>query len=302
MMVNTEGRVTNLFRWQRDNVLRFTGASTVATVVWLVFDMPTFATLPLAVAGGAIGIFVSFRTNSAYDRWWEGRKLWGRLVNTSRHLSTQAMTLLGEVDGIDAEREGKAMVHRQVAYVHTLRCVLRQQDPFADADVRTWLPDEVRAELAGQSNVNHALLHAHEEQFARLYRAGAIDGHVLERLDESVMHLLDIQGGCERIKKTPLPRGYGFIAETLIRYYALLLPMALAHDLHLFAIPVTVLVCMSFSLISEAGRVLEDPFDLFWNALPLFALSKTIEHNLRERTGERDLPPLPKPDANGVLM
>lgn len=73
-------------------------------------------------------------------------------------------------------------------------------------------------------------------------------------------------------------------------------------DLHVFAIPISVLVCMAFTLINEAGRVLEDPFSMFWNGLPLFAMSRTIENDLRSRMGDRDLEPLPVPDAHGILM
>jgi putative membrane protein len=81
-----------------------------------------------------------------------------------------------------------------------------------------------------------------------------------------------------------------------------LLPFALVKDLAWVTVPMNVLVCMSFALISEAGRVLEDPFTMFWNGLPLSALSTTIEINLRQRLGERDVPALPKPNEQGILM
>ncbi|MCA9619570.1 MAG: hypothetical protein KC731_11110, partial [Myxococcales bacterium] len=108
--------------------------------------------------------------------------------------------------------------------------------------------------------------------------------------------------GCERIKKTPLPRGYAFIAERLIMAFSFLFPLATVAELGWFVIPVSVLVCLAFTLISEAGRVLEDPFSTFWNGLPLMALSRTIEVNLRQRLGETDLPPIPGPDKHGILM
>ena len=304
MMVTTKGSVANLIRWQQSNVLQYTAAAVVAYILHKLallqflpelFDMNTTA---LAVVGGAIGIFVSFRTNSAYDRWWEGRKLWGRLINTSRHFSTQALHFVGDRD----EALGRTLVRRQIAYVHTLRCLLRDQDPLVDRYVTANLEQSEIEGLRGQSNLTHALLHLNHGAFTRAAEAHGIDERRLQQLDESVRHLLDIQGGCERIKKTPLPRGYGFIAETLIRYYSYLLPFALVDDLHLFAIPISVLVCMAFTLINEAGRVLEDPFTLFWNGLPLFAMSRTIENDLRSRMGDRDLEPLPVPDAHGVLM
>jgi putative membrane protein len=84
--------------------------------------------------------------------------------------------------------------------------------------------------------------------------------------------------------------------------YSLLFPAAIVSDLGLATIPVSVLVCLSFALISEAGRVLEDPFTMFWNGLPLTAMSATIEANVRERIGDADLPPIPKPDDQGILM
>lgn len=304
MMVSNSGTVTNLVRWQRTNVIHYTVAAIVAFVLYklqvleILPELFSMNTTALAVVGGAIGIFVSFRTNSAYDRWWEGRKLWGRLINTSRHFSTQALHFVGDRD----DTLGRTLVRRQIAYVHALRCLLRSQDPFADGYVLSNLTDEEVQDLRDQSNVTHAILHLNHRDFTTAADTLGIDPRRHQQLDESVRHLLDIQGGCERIKKTPLPRGYGFIAETLIRYYSYLLPFALVGDLHVFAIPISVLVCMAFTLINEAGRVLEDPFSMFWNGLPLFAMSRTIENDLRSRMGDRDLEPLPVPDAHGILM
>lgn len=135
-----------------------------------------------------------------------------------------------------------------------------------------------------------------------LRRAGLITDFNQSDMDESIRHLLDIQGGCERIKKTPFPRGYGFIAERLVIAYGFLFPFAIVAELGWLAVPMNLLVCLAFALISETGRVLEDPFTMFWNGLPLSAMSTTIERNLRQRLGDEDLPPAPAPDALGVLM
>ena len=116
------------------------------------------------------------------------------------------------------------------------------------------------------------------------------------------MGLLDVQGGCERIKRTPMPRGYSYFADQLIRTFGVLFPLAIAQDLWVMAIPINVLVCLAFLMISEVGRVLEDPFTMFWNGLPLSALTRTIESNLQQRLGDRDVRPLLKADQNGILM
>jgi putative membrane protein len=297
-MVSNQGNVVGLVRWQMRNVLLYAAAGGVAAGVHVVlgWEWMRVPVLPLSVVGAAIGIFVSFRTNSAYDRWWEGRKLWGQLVNTSRMFSSQIRTYAGSEPAI-SER----LILRHLAYVHTLRCLLRSQNPSLDAEVLAVVPPEDLALLA-RSNATHALLHRQQEEVVALHRAGVIDAWMLQSLDRSLGTLLDVQGGCERIKRTPLPRGYGFIAESLVQYFSLLFPFAVAPDLGLMVIPANILVCLSFALISEAGRVLEDPFTVYWNGLPLSALSRTIEINLREVLGHPNLPPALVPDADGILM
>jgi len=302
MMVSNQGSIWNLLRWQRDNALMMAGAGALAALTVTTFGLEqlTLPATPLAVVGGAIGIFVSFRTNSAYDRWWEGRKLWGRMINTSRHWASQVCAYLDTDDHRDTAH---ALAQRHIAYVHALRCLLRTQDPYADDDFLHAISDEDLAIVRGRSNLTHALLELQLRDVTRLNNDGHLDDRRLQSLDESLRHLLDIQGGCERIKKTPFPRGYGFIAERLIRYFSFLFPFAIVGDLGWFVVPMNLLVCLAFMLISEAGRVLEDPFTMFWNGLPLSAISRMIEVNVREVRGERDgLPPMHRPDLNGILM
>jgi len=299
MFVDYRGSVTGLLTWQWRNVVLFAAMATlVVTLVqvggWKAIEIQA---LPLGVLGGAIGIFVSFRTNSAYDRWWEGRRLWGQLVNTSRHFTTQVLTY------VRGDREvQRSLVRRHIAYVHVLRCALRNQNPFEDADVNRFLDEGERESLRRESNPNHALLHRQAEELVRLADGDTVDAFRLQVLDRSIAALLDVQGGCERIKRTPFPPGYGFLATRLIQLYSLLLPMAMVDELGWIAIPVTIAVCLGFTLISEVGRVLEDPFTTFWPALPLSALATTIEINLRQRLGEVDVPPIPKPNDRGILM
>jgi putative membrane protein len=308
MFVTYRGTVLGLLRWQWRYALLYTAAA--ALIVALdVFGHLTWielTPLPLGVIGGAIGIFVSFRTNSCYDRWWEGRRLWGQLVNTSRHLTTQVLAYAGDeartgTEG-DARALKRAIVERHIGYVHALRCLLRGQDPWKDADVLRALASDEVAAYAKESNPTHAILQRQTEDAVALNRMGALDDFRLQLVDRSIAAVLDVQGGCERIKKTPFPPGYGFAASRLVLAYSFLLPLGTVHDLGWVTVPISVIVCMGFTVISEVGRVLEDPFTMFWPALPLGALAKTIEINLRQRLGESDLPPLPVPDERGILM
>ena len=299
MFVDYRGNIFSLLVWQWRNTLAFVATGVAAAVAHHFFGgyFPRLSSLPIAVLGGAIGIFVSFRTNSCYQRWWEGRQPWGRLINNSRHFATQALLYLE-----DRPEEARALVRRTIAYTHVFRCRLRDQDMFADTDVKAFLSEEDLAGLKGDSSPNHAILHTQMEILVRLQREGVIGPEVMRSFDESIRVFLDVQGGCERIKKTPFPRGYAFISDRLILAFGLLFPWTLFHEMGFWTVPLGVLVCLGFALIGEAGRVLEDPFTMFWPALPLTSLSKTIETNLRHRLGETGLPPLPVPNARGVLM
>ena len=300
MMVSNKGSVFRLIQWQWRAVLLFLAGGVFAALVWTFVPALHWLVLPmspLAVVGAALGIFVSFRTNSAYARWWEGRILWGRMINVSRHFCSQVLSYLPA----DARELKARLVHRHVAYVHALRCLLRQQDPLADAELLRTLPDDP-ARYRGQSNVTHAILHQQMTELVAAVDAGRLGELRMQRLDHSLEEMLAVQGGCERIKKTPMPRGYGFIAERLIWAYGLLFPFAMVKEIGWLVVPINVLVCLSFTLISEAGRVLEDPFTLFWNGLPLQNMSMTIERNLGERVGDEELVEVPGVDANGILM
>lgn len=303
MIVGTRGSVLRLLYWQWRAVALFTLAAAATTAAYQLgltgFRLPA---APIAVVGGALGIFVSFRTNNAYARWWEGRQLWGRLINSSRHFATQVLTYVQEAPEVDLGATRRELLERHIAYVHALRCALRQQPILADEHVRRVLPEPARAELGAERNIPYALLHRQAERLEALSSRGALNPYRLQSLDNTIGNLLDVQGGCERIKNTPMPRGYGFIGERLIWAYALLFPFAVVQDLGWATIPISALVCLSFSLISEAGRVLEDPFNMYWNGLPLSALSTTIEINLRQRLGDADVPRNPEPTPHGVLM
>lgn len=303
MMVTYRSSIWGLLYWQWRRALAFSAAAAAVVFAhdYLHIDSLELPALPLGVVGGAIGIFVSFRTNSSYDRWWEGRKLWGRLINTSRHFATQVMSYVPADDASPAATR-RELIRRHIAYVHVLRCQLRTQDALSDPDVQSYLTEGEKTQLAGLSNQNHALLVLQGQALTEMTNKGQLEERRLQSFDESLRHLLDIQGGCERIKKTPFPRGYQFIADRLVLYYAFLFPLALVESLGWYAVPINLLVTMSFALIGEVGRVLEDPFTMFFNGLPLTAMSKTIERNVLESLGETDLPLIPTADARGILM
>jgi putative membrane protein len=250
--------------------------------------------LPVSILGAAIGIYVGFRTNSAYERWWEGRKLWGQLVNTSRHFCAQVLAYLP-----DRAAQARAIVELHMLYVHALRCDLRRDRVRDDPDVM-----RLAAALSGELDhpaLTTRILRAQLRTLSELERSGALDARRLQTMDQSLATMLDVQGGCERIRNTPLPPSYGRIAELLIRTHAVLLPLAIVDDLHWLALPVSVVICMAFRLINEVGRALEQPFTRNRDALPLHTMSLAIEQNLSDALGIAP-PPALQPDAKGVIL
>ncbi|HEX5656516.1 MAG TPA: bestrophin family ion channel [Polyangiales bacterium] len=285
-----------LLRWQARNIAIFMGLS-IAVVVGEELSGKLAGVLPqtpITVLGAAIGIYASFRTNSAYDRWWEGRKLWGQLVNTSRHFTSEALAYVG--DG-----PARVFVLRQILYVHALRCELRGEEVHADLDVVRVNKELTATEEVRLPSLCTRILRRQLMELSKLADADKLDARRMQSFDQTLATLLDVQGGCERIRNTPFPPSYGRITELLIRTYAVLLPLAIINDLEWWSIPVSIVVCLAFKLISEVGAVLEDPFTHAWDALPLHALSRTIERNLRDALGD-SMPPPAEPDRRGVLL
>jgi putative membrane protein len=299
MMVSNRGSFIGVLFWQWQHTLVFIAGGLAAwfghdVMVWKHVALPA---APATVTGAALGIFASFRANAAYARWWEGRQLWGKLVNASRMWATQTRAYLSDAAVADT------LVRRHALYVHVLRCQLRDDDVFADEHVRRLsnrldIDADEEARLKSQTSMCHALL---DVQMQALMKDKGLDPLRLQSLDSTIMTFLDVQGGCERIKRTPMPRGYGFFVERLLLFFSVLFPLAIVKEVGWAVIPVNIIVCMGFALISETGRVLEDPFTHFWNSLPLSNMSANIERNISQRLGDTDLVAPVTVDKKGIM-
>ncbi len=250
------------------------------------------------VVGAAIGIFVSFRTNQAYDRWWEGRKLWGRLINESRHWASQVTKY------VEDPQVRTRLVHRHVAYVHALRCALRKEDPFVDDDFRARIAvsGDDPAALHEESNLGHALLDLQLEAVVALSAAGRLSELRVQSMDQSLRELVNVQGGCERIKATPIPYSYNILLHRIVFVYCFALPLGLVsiEGLGQYTPIVCLLISYAFFGLDAVGDEIEDPFGEDINDLPLATITRMIEVNLLERLGEEDMPPFLEP-KDGVL-
>ena len=282
--------------WTR--VATATGVAIFATGAHLTWDLlhTNLTPLPFTLVGLALSIFLGFRNNTSYDRFWEGRKLWGRLVNVSRTLARLHLTVVRSGDRQDqAELDAwqKAQIYRQIAYVHALRQHLRGQSD--DSELAPFLPAAELAALEPELNRPYAIAHAIGQAQVQALARGWIDPLHLPMLDADVADLLDIQGGCERIRAAPIPFAYTVLMHRIVAVYCLALPFGIVDQVHVYTPIVVGLISYAFFGLDAVGEEIEDPFGTDPNDLPLSALSRMIEVNLRQRLGETSLPALAEP-------
>jgi ion channel-forming bestrophin family protein len=244
----------------------------------------TLDAAPLTLLGLTLAIFLSFRNNVAYQRWWEGRTLWGDLIIATRNLTRQTMSFMPSLSLAERQR----LVYSLVGFTHALRHHLRGTNP--DADLRRWLPADVCATVLASPNHPSAVLGAIGDAYAQTARGMGVDSILLVEMDREINQLSHVLGGCERIKGTPIPFAYILLLHRTVHVYCFLLPFCLMGPLGwLTPLAVGVLAYTFFGL-DAIGAQIEDPFDLLPNDLPLDALSRNVEINLCSLLGESDLP------------
>lgn len=259
-----------------------------------------FSTAPMSIMGLALSIFLGFRNNAAYDRFWEGRKLWGRFINTTRSLTRRLLTFTEKTEhGAPSEWQRK-QVYRIMGYMHVMRHHLRNDADWSD--IEPFFTESELVQLKKESNPPSAVLAWLGRAIRDRYDDKSISAYHQVSLEELLEELMNIQGGCERIKSTPIPLSHTALTHRLVTVYLWSLPFALIASLD-YAMPVTVaLLAYAFFGLDALGEELEDPFGKDCNDLPLTYISSMIEKNLKERLGEQDLNELPKPNRNGVLL
>lgn len=251
----------------------------------------------LSLMGLALGIFLGFRNNTSYDRFWEGRRLWGALVNVSRTLTRDLLTVLPRAENGGPSEQQRSQVYRMLAFVHALRMSLRDQ--VNAEELRPLLGDDVE-KVRHHANLPNAILLTMANEHRRLTQERQLSEYWSVLLAERLSALSDIQGGCERIRNTPIPHSYSILIHSIVALYVFALPFGLVVSLHYFTPVVVLMVAYTFLGLDAVGDELEDPFGEDLNDLPLATICRTIEINLRQMLGEADVPP-PLPADNGYF-
>jgi len=230
--------------------------------------------------GIALAIFLGFRNSVSYDRFWEGRKLWGALLNDTRSLSRQAHTL---IQGSDYSEQQAVFTNYLIAFVYALKHQLRHSDP--DADMQRLLPTSFAEQLKGFTFKPVIIMKELGLWVGNARTESRIDTIAQVAFDENLNRLSDIIGGCERIAATPIPYTYSVLLHRTVYMYCFMLPFGFVDSLGWIAPFIIVFIAYTFVALEAIADELEEPFGVEPNDLALDTMAEMIERTLKEFDG-----------------
>jgi len=224
--------------------------------------------------GFVISLLLVFRTNTAYDRWWEGRRQWGLLVNSSRNLAMKLAAILPA--GHPARQYYRRMIPN---YAFTLKDHLRGE---FNGDALEGLSPEEAAALHNGKHAPNQLAIMIMTKTNELYRQQVITGDQLINLNSQLESFTDICGACERIKNTPIPFSYSVFLKKFIFFYVMTLPMGYVFGLGYLVIPMVVFIFYVLASLELIAEEIEDPFGKDANDLPTDVITGNIRKHVQE--------------------
>ena len=234
----------------------------------------------LTLLGTIVTILLAFRTSQSYERWWEARTIWGAIVNDSRTLTRTVLQFLPENESV----EKKKFAERQIIFVNALGETLRKVplSPKVEAYVKFHNINAV--------NLPNALLDEHSHQIGQLKTEGKISDFQQLQLNDIVSRLCDSMGKCERIKNTVFPRSYSLILHILIYAFTAILPFSLNHNQFVTEIAISIIIPLLFIAVEKTAIIMQDPFENSPVDTPMTSIAQTIEINILQMMGEKDVP------------
>ena len=258
-------------------IMIYSGAICFVIITWLkLHEQDWHSTITMhQLLGIVLGLFLVFRTNTAYERWWEGRKLWGLMVNNTRNLALKVGSFLGRED--KEERIWFAQMIPNIPY--SLKEHLRGNVKREELDL---VDEEMHKAIEKAKHVPNMLSLMLYDRVNDLYKKGKITGDHLIVMDRELKEYSDIIGACERIKNTPIPYSYSMYIKKFIFVYLLTLPFGMVTVEEYITIPIVLLITYVLLGVELIAEEIEDPFGRDANDLPTDELSSKIKENVRE--------------------
>ncbi|TSH73934.1 bestrophin [Acinetobacter sp. RF15A] len=241
--------------------------------------LPAVPAIGFTIFGVILSIFLSFRNNASYDRWWEGRKLWGALIATTRHLCRDSYVL------DDQTRE--VLLYRMMLFTHLLRDRLRQQQQsIQHYQSSTQFESNSFEQLPTHMNASQWVLEQIQKDLVQQYRQGKITDIIYNSLNQHTVALGNVQAGCDRILSTPLPFSYSVLLHRAVYSFCFILPFSLEASLGLWTPILVALIAYLFLGLDELSSELEEPFGLQDNDLPLDSIVRLVERETLSSLGQ----------------
>lgn len=328
MHTGSHYKISEFLLWTRRDIYVLVILATIPTVLFQVFDLKWIAIpwVPVALVGTAAAFIVGFKNTQTYNRLWEARQIWGAIVNTSRSWGIMSRDFV-KSDISDKEQ----LIYRHCAWLTALRFQLRKPQSWENSnkkhnieylkyykvpeweskleeELKKYLSEEEHTYLVGKKNRATQLIALQSKHIKSLRADGKIEHYEYVEMERRLADLYDHQGKCERIKNFPYPRQFASINLFFVWLLVLMLPFGMLNEFQKLGdhfvwltIPFTVIVSWVFTSMEKVGEATENPFEGGANDIPMAALSRTIEIDLRDMLDENQLPD-PITPTNNILM
>ncbi len=247
----------------------------------------SYSVAPFTLLGIALSLFLGFRNNASYQRWWEARGLWGQLVYDARSLCRQVLSYIDEDNPIGRDTQ-RRLIYLSIAFTHAVRHRLRNTSPWED--IERFVDPKYHSKMRQAKNLPDYLMRLMGKELGHCRKQHLLSEQMVQNMDERLNSMTVVLAACERIHNTPLPFAYTLLVHRTTYLYCFMLPFGLVSSLGWVTPLICSVIAYTFFGLDALSEELELPFGLADNQLPLTALSRTIEINLLEALGEIDLP------------
>ena len=320
--------------WTRRDIYVLIVFAAIPTILFQLLHWKWLALpwVPIALIGTAAAFIVGFRNTQTYNRLWEARQIWGAIVNTSRSWGIMAKDFVGNNENQDYATIHRQLIYRHIAWLSALRFQLRESRTWENIKnkvsnleysklygVDEWnskledilqqflSQEELQYVLSKKNRATH-IISLQSAQLKTLREKGLLDPLNHVEMENLLVNLYEQQGKCERIKNFPYPRQFATINQLFIRCFVALIPFGMLNEFQKLGdvmvwltIPFSAIVGWIFMAMEKVGESTENPFEGGANDVPITAMTRTIEIDLREMLDEKELPPALMP-VNNILM
>ena len=331
--------LTEVINWTRRDIIFYVVLATTPTLFFelLGWTWLTIPWVPIALVGTAVAFVTGFRNNASYDRLWEARQIYGAIVNSSRAWGMMVIDLVTmkhadlPISDVDLSKVHTRLIHRHIAWMHCLRFQLRQPKPWEhmikvyNREYKKWytvdelenkvedaitglVTPEEKMLVLGKANPAVQLISLQSKDLRELLDRGLIEDFRHMELEKMLVDLYTQQGKCERIKNFPYPRQFGTMNLMFTKLFIFLVPFGMLGEFAKLGggfiwltIPFSALVAWVFNMMEKIGESTENPFEGSANDVPITAITRSIEIDLREMLGEKNIP-APLSPINHILM